>query len=144
MINIKRITDDKLQLRNLKYIRAAYIVQTIGIILILIHQAITSGVDVMTKSPLWWLFRISTTILLFSIVSTSIERDKRVRSPRRFIISWLIFSITITVLGVVLSYSHLELFKKILLGIFIFIILAAPGLYIYYLLKEKINNNQDE
>jgi len=41
---MKRIRDERLLLQNLKNIRVAFIVQTLGVVAILVYQAVTEGV----------------------------------------------------------------------------------------------------
>lgn len=54
IFNNAKIKDERLQLKNLKNIRIVYIVQTIGMILILGYDFINEGISGMTDNPLWF------------------------------------------------------------------------------------------
>lgn len=49
---IRKITDERLKLKNLKNIRILFLIQNIGIIAILGYDLITKGMAGMTSNPL--------------------------------------------------------------------------------------------
>ncbi|WP_440895029.1 hypothetical protein ACS127_10685 [Amphibacillus sp. Q70] len=70
---MKKIKDERLIIQNLKNIRIAFIVQTIGIIAILIYHGIIEGVREVTKHPLWFVFMI--TMIVFLLLHIKISQD---------------------------------------------------------------------
>ncbi len=72
---MKKIKDERLILQNLKNIRVAFIVQTIGIIGILVYQAITDGIMAFTKNPLWLLLLVVGVVLNYQnlMIANDIE-----------------------------------------------------------------------
>lgn len=73
MLNIQKINDERLVLKNMKNIRVAYVLQTLGIIAILGFQFVSSGMNGIKESPLWIVF-IASTILLAFLSPTADER----------------------------------------------------------------------
>lgn len=53
---MKKIKDERLIIQNLKNIRVAFIVQTLGLVAILIYHGITEGIVEVAKHPLWLVF----------------------------------------------------------------------------------------
>src|SRR5690625_3076729 len=80
---MKKIKDERLILQNLKNIRTAFIVQTIGIIGILVYQAISEGVMAFTKNPLWMLLLIVGVVLNYQnlIIANDMEDKKSNPGP---------------------------------------------------------------
>ena len=74
---MKKIKDDRLILKNLKNIRGAYIIQTLGIFCILGYDWITRGSEAMFESPLWFVFIVSTTALTFFSMDISVAHESR-------------------------------------------------------------------
>lgn len=141
---MKKIIDERLKLKNLKHIRIAHLIQTLGILAILIYESITQGIDTVCGTPLWWVFRLTITVLLFSAVSMSIEHDTKRRSPKKFFIGWLIFALVVSVGTVIIIGINQVGFKTALLaGVLAFIIAIIPGLYIRHLLKIKLENENE-
>jgi len=48
---MKKVKDERLILQNLKNIRIAYIVQTVGIVVFLGYDLVTKGVDLLFENP---------------------------------------------------------------------------------------------
>lgn len=141
---MKKIIDERLKLKNLKHIRIAHLIQTLGILAILIYESITQGIDTVRGTPLWWVFRLTITVSLFSAVSMSIEHDTKRRSPKKFFIGWLIFALVVSVGTVIIIGINQVGFKTALLaGVLAFIIAIIPGLYIRHLLKIKLENENE-
>lgn len=141
---MKRITDERLKLKNLKHIRIAHLIQTLGILTILIYESATQGIDAVRGTPLWWVFRLTITVLLFSAISISIEHDPKVRSPKKFLVGWMIFTFIMTIGTIIISVGQVDIKTALLVGGLAFIIAIIPGLYIWYLMKRKLKNiNED-
>lgn len=80
---IKKINDERLLIRNLKNIRIAYIVQTLGIIAILAYDLITKGVDGMTNNPLWLVFLVTMVVSAYLSMSISVEYENRKKPVKK-------------------------------------------------------------
>ena len=75
---MKKIKDERLILQNLINIRIAFIIQTIGIIGILVYQSISEGVIAFTGNPLWMLLLLVGVVLSYQnlMISNDIEDKK--------------------------------------------------------------------
>src|SRR5690625_7816433 len=89
---MKKITDERLILQDLKSIRVAFIVQTIGIIGILIYQVISNilvnrdvaeGIMAFSKNPLWMLLLLVGIVLNYQnlMIANDIEDKKTNPGP---------------------------------------------------------------
>ena len=81
---MKKITDERLLLKNLKNIRIAYIIQTVGILGILGYDLVTKGVDGMRENPIWLVFIITSVISAYLSISRqkiSHLKEREGRSP---------------------------------------------------------------
>lgn len=137
---MKKITDERLKLKNLEHIRIAHLIQTLGIFGILTYRTITEGIDAVFGTPLWWVFRLTVSVLLLSAVSMSIEHDTKTRSPKKFFTGWLIFTLVMTVGTFILGINQVSFPKLLLAGGAVFVVAILPGLYIRYLLKRKLES----
>lgn len=140
---MEKITDERLKLKNLKHIRIAHLIQTLGIMAILIYEGTTEGLEAVRGTPLWWVFRLTITVLLFSAISMSIEHDTKTRSPRKFFVGWLLFALILSVGVGIIGINQVGVKSSLLAGIISFIIAIIPGLYIRYLLKRKLENDTE-
>ncbi len=134
---MKKIKDERLIIKNLKHIRLAHIIQTIGIISILVYEGVTKGIDAVYLTPLWWVFRLTITVMLFSTISMSIEHDEKARSPKKFLTGWIIFGLILSLGVIIIGKDQVGIMKALLAGLVSFIVSMIPGGYIYYLLKRK-------
>ena len=78
---MKKITDERLVVRNLQHVRIAFIVQTLGILGILGYEVIQGGLDQMRENPLWLVFMITSIVYAYLTMSTSVEHEKRIKNP---------------------------------------------------------------
>lgn len=60
----KRITDERLLAKNLRNVRIAFSVQTLGILLILGGTWVTDGVESVVTQPLWIVLLVTMIVLL--------------------------------------------------------------------------------
>src|SRR5690554_5434261 len=70
---MKRIRDERLLLQNLKNIRLAFIVQTLGLVAILVYQAVTEGIRQVVGNPLWLVLML--TMVVISVLQVGITFD---------------------------------------------------------------------
>lgn len=142
---MKKIKDERLKLKNLKNIRLAYIVQTLGIIAILAYDLIRKGTDAMKGNPLWFVLIISTTALVYSAMDISVDHEKDSKSPKKsFIISFLILLIISAIVGIFSSNtSGSNRVKGLIMGGIPIICGLVPIIYIYYLRKKRLEDLED-
>src|SRR5699024_8438859 len=125
------IKDERLILKNLQNIRIAYLVQTIGIVAILVYDLVTKGMETMTKNPLWFVFILTGVVTAYLNMSISVEHETNEKSPKKKLVIWLAVSIIISlVMGVLTSMSD---GNGLLTGGIVFLCFLAAGLYVYYL-----------
>lgn len=73
MMNLQRISDERLIIKNMKNIRLTYALQTLGIVGLLGYDFITDGINSIKGTPLWIVFIASTVVLAF----LSLNSDER-------------------------------------------------------------------
>src|SRR5699024_5950543 len=132
---IKKITDERLQLKNLKNIRVLFIIQNIGMISILGYDLVTRGMDGMTSNPLWFLLLLTGVISGYLSLSISIDHESEERSPKKgFITSLIVAALISIVVGFFVSWTDgFGPINGIVIASIIFICSLAPILYIHYL-----------
>jgi len=137
-MKMKKITDERLILQNLKNIRILFVVQNIGIIGILIYDLISGGFDGMTNNPLWFVFMISIVIFAYLSMSISIENEENDSSPQR----GLKDSLVVLALASIVTFSisvidGLSIVNGLIISGVIFICGFIPLFYIYKLRKNN-------
>lgn len=142
---MKKITDERLVIRNLQHIRIAFIVQTLGILAILGYELVQGGLDDMRENPLWLVFMITSIIYAYLTMSTSVEHEKQIKNPKKS----LVISLTvITVIAIVVAY-----FVSItpgyswksggIVAAILIICSAMPTFYVYRLRMKQIEDLED-
>jgi len=136
---MKKITDERLIVKNLKSIRGAYAIQTIGILGILGYDWITRGSEAMFENPLWFVFIISTTALTFFSMDISVAHEARKRTPKRSLgISIIIIALISIAVGIFVPFSSKTgPINGLIVGGVLFIIILIPSIYIYYLRTKQ-------
>lgn len=142
---MKKIKDERLKLKNLKNIRLAYIVQTLGIIAILAYDLVRKGSDAMKENPLWFVLIVSTTTLCYSAMGISVDHEKGSKSPKKsFIISLVLLLIISSTVGIFVSNtSGFNGFEGLITGGILFICGLVPIIYIYSLRKKRLEDLDD-
>ncbi|MBY7144955.1 hypothetical protein KFZ56_18215 [Virgibacillus sp. NKC19-3] len=74
---MKKIRDERLILKNLKYMQIALIIQTIGITSILVYNAITIDLSSAIKSPFMFVLILSCIPLIYGNIDIGIDNNKR-------------------------------------------------------------------
>ena len=88
---MKKIVVQRLTFLNLQYIKIAYIVQTLGVLLILGHDFLKRGLEKMKVNSLWVLFILSSVVYSYLSLSISVEQEKEIKRPfRSFLLSLFI------------------------------------------------------
>ncbi|QST01069.1 hypothetical protein IMZ31_05750 [Pontibacillus sp. ALD_SL1] len=140
---MKKIKDERLVLKNLKNIRTAYVIQTLGIIGILGYDVIQGGLDQMRSNPLWSVFMITTVISAYLSMSISVDEYPSKKSPRKgFLISLIVVTLISVAVGIAISLST-GIGTGILIGGVIFLCSVLPCAYFFYLRKQRQDEELD-
>jgi len=147
---MKKITDERLILQNLKNIRVAFIIQSIGIIGILIYQVIsnflvnqdvTEGIMAFTKNPLWMLLLLVGIVLNYQnlMIANDIEDKKTNPGPYYWILTSAVG------IGVVIGLL-VKFFpgdgnpNPLVAGILVSLCFLIPFSIVHFLLKRRLDN----
>ncbi|WP_430786964.1 hypothetical protein VBD025_15200 [Virgibacillus flavescens] len=143
---MKRIKDERLQIQSLKNIRIAFILQTLGIIVILLYEMITEGVLEATNNPLWFVFLITTVALSWLNLKISVDvyenaTEKKMPGPyyRAVILSALI-GITLALLAK-FGPDKSSNSDALIVGGVVFICFLMPYTFVYYVRKKRLDDN---
>uniref|UniRef100_UPI003450E43F hypothetical protein n=1 Tax=Carnobacterium sp. TaxID=48221 RepID=UPI003450E43F len=136
---MKKITDERLIVKNLKSIRGAYAIQTLGILGILGYDWITRGSEAMLENPLWFVFIVSTTALTFFSMDISVAHEAHKRTPKRSLgISIIIIALISIAVGIFVPFSSkTDPINGLIVGGVLFISILIPSIYIYYLRTKQ-------
>lgn len=142
---MKKITDERLVLRNLHPIKIAYIIQTIGILCILAFDLYQGGVEQMRNNPLWLLFIITTVVMAYLSMSVSVEHEREIKNPKR---SLIISLIIVLLIAFALAYftsrtPGFDWSNGLLIGVIILICGFVPCFYIYRLRMKQLEDATD-
>ncbi|RKQ30008.1 hypothetical protein [Oceanobacillus halophilus] len=143
---MKKIKDERLILINLKNIRFAYIIQTLGIIGILGYDLVTKGLNGMRENPLWIVFMVSIVVSAYLSMNVSVDHENNEKSSKKgLFISLVIVSLISVMIGILTSLSEgFTIINGIIIGGILFVCGLVPVLYIYYLRKKRQEDNPDE
>ena len=135
---MQKIKDERLILKNLKNIRIAFVIQSLGILLILFKDFFKHGNEII-KNPLWILFVVSMTVLGFLSMNISIDYDRNEIAAGKVVTFGMIIVILISSL-IVLSVSltpGFNIYDGLLYGGILFICGLGTLLYVYILKKKN-------
>jgi len=144
---MKKITDERLILRNLQHIKITYIVQTIGILCILGYELFQGGIEEMRQTPLWIIFILTSVVHAYLSMSVNVENEKRLKSPKRsFTVSLAV--LTTIVIAVAYLTSNTTNFGRtdgLIMGTILFVCGFIPLYYVYHLrVKQEKNTKEDD
>ena|SRR5690625_57 len=74
---MKKITDERLILQNLKNIRVAFVFQSLAIIGVLVYQTMMQGFEVARSNPLWLILIVTGVILSYLSLSISVDHEEK-------------------------------------------------------------------
>lgn len=140
---MRKIKDERLIVQNLKNIRIAFLVQTIGIIAILVYDVITKGLSAMTDNPVWFVFMVTVIVLILMNMRVSVDvYDSTNDQKKRVSYYWIVLLSILagTVIGLlqaILGPDHSSFGEAILVGGVVFICFLASFSYGYYLRKKR-------
>lgn len=141
---MKVIKDERLKIKNLKNIRIAFILQTLGIIGILFLNFLKDGAMAVFDSPLFFLLILVSTIFLYTSLNISIEYDE-IKSPKLNLTIYIIISLIASIAVAYFSItSGVILIEGIIYGIILFICFLISSIYIYKLRIKKLKEFDNE
>lgn len=135
---MRKITDERLQLVQLKNIRIAFIIQTIGIVLILGYDFLQNGMEGMTDNPLWFVLMVTIVVFLYLSMRISVDYESSGKSRRKsFAISLIVLLVISIVLMVLVSITDgSNIVTGVILASILFVCGLIPIIYMYFLRKE--------
>ncbi len=136
---IKKITDERLKLQNLKNVRILFLIQNIGIIGILGYDLVTKGLEGMTENPLWFVFMVTMIVSLYLSMSISVEHETNAKLPKKGLnVSILIVVVISAVIGIFVSITDgFSVRDGLIMGGIVLICGLIPVIYLYYLRKRR-------
>ncbi|RDW18697.1 hypothetical protein CWR48_10255 [Oceanobacillus arenosus] len=136
---MEKIKDERLKLKNLKNIRIAYVIQTLGIIAILGYDFVTKGINGMTDNPLWFVFIITTIVTAYLSMNISVDHEGEKKDPKKGLKIHLIVLVSICVTSAILLplIDEFNIINVLLIPGIFFVCGLAPILYLYRLRKKK-------
>ncbi|MEK4670977.1 hypothetical protein ABER68_22095 [Paenibacillus alvei] len=142
---MQKITDERLALQNLRNIRIAYIIQTLGILGILGYDLITKGLDGMKDNPLWFVFIITSVISAYLSISISVDHESKINPQKSLIISVIVLVLISTSVGFLVSFTDgYNIINGLIMGGILFICGIIPIVYIYNIRKKRQENYTEE
>lgn len=141
---MKKIKDERLILKNLNNIRIAYLVQTLGIVVLLGYDIFTNGVDALIRNPLWIVLMLANTVYLWLSMEISVDSEENPKSPvKSFLISMAVLVVVAALLGFFVSISDgFNRFNGIITSAIVFFSGFLPVIYIYYLQKKRSTDEE--
>lgn len=139
---MKKITDERLKLKNLKVIRLAFVIQYVGIIGLLSYDYIKNGQKSATENPLWLLFIITNIVMAFGAMPISTDHEKLKKSPsysNYFFVSLLI-GVAAAVLTMIMSPTS-SIRTIVLIGALFFICFLVPFTVLYRFRKKNFDDS---
>lgn len=144
---MKRINDERLLLQNLKNVRIAFIVQTLGIIAFLFYEGVTNGVRAVVAHPLWLVFIITMVVFQWLNLEVSLDVYDSVSKEKKPLPYYL------TVIASAIIGIAVALFARFgpdssgnrdaaLVGGVVFLCILVPFSYAYY--RQKIRKEEHD
>lgn len=138
---MKKVTDERIVFENLKHIKTAFLVQTLGIVLILAVDGARNGYEHARSNPLWLLVLVTAIVLSYSRLRTAVESERPGRKPFSYgkaVIGPL--AAGIAVFAAAALFSETSMMNAVMLGAALFAASLIPALLITFYRKK----NQDE
>lgn len=144
---MKIIKDERLQLQNLKNIRIAFIVQTIGILAILLYETLTAGFTQARENPVWLVFMLSAIVLGWLNLRISVDTYEDTNPPKkqapyyRVVILSLGIGI-VTMLLAILGPDKSDFNEALLVGAIVFACFLATFSFVHFLRKKQVEDSE--
>ena len=142
---MKKITDERLVLRNLQHIRIAFIVQTLGILSILGYELYQGGLEGMRENPIWLVFILTSVVYAYLSMNVSVEHEKEIKNPKRsFKISLCVITLIASSVAYLISITpDFGWGDGLLIAAILLICGCIPIYYIYRLRMKHIKEFED-
>lgn len=141
---MKVINDERLKIKNLKHIKVAFILETLGVMVILLWNFINNGARAVFDSPLFFLLILVSTVLCYMSLDISVEYDK-IKSPKKSLIIHTIVSLIVSIgFGFIATLLGSNYAEGIILGIVFFICFFISSIYLYKLRSSKLKEFDQE
>lgn len=143
---MKKITDERLVLRNLQHIKITYIVQTIGILSILGYELIQGGLEGMRGNPLWLVFMLTMVVNAYLSMRVSVEHERGGKNPKQsFMVGLLVLLVISCVIGYFTSITpNFGGLDGLMVASILFICGFIPLYYVYRLRMKQEMDLDDE
>jgi hypothetical protein len=142
---MKKITDERLAIQNLKNIRISYIIQTLGIIAILTFDAITKGIDGMRENPLWLIFIVTAVVSAYLSMGASVDYENNNTNPKKGLgISLAVLVLISAVVGYFVTRTDGSAVNGIIMGGILLVCGLIPVAYIYKQRTNRLDEDNEE
>ena len=139
---MKKIRDERLLVQNLKNIRIVFVVQTIGIVSILVCQAIKEGIAKVVTGPVWLVLIMTLTVfsaLNLKVVYDVFDTVSKRKKPRPF---YPVLLIAALIGGVFALLAKVGPDKSsdaeaLIVGSVFFVCFLVPGIIVHYWEKRR-------
>ncbi|MFN2748286.1 MULTISPECIES: hypothetical protein [Bacillus] len=143
---MKMIKDERLQIQNLKNIRIAFMVQTVGILAILLYEVITKGIMEAKDNPLWLLFILTSVVLgwLNLKISVDVYDDaKEQKKPGPYYRVVILSALIGIILALLAKFGpdHSDNSEALLVGSVVFVCFLIPFSFVHYMMKKRSEEN---
>ncbi|HLS34831.1 MAG TPA: hypothetical protein VK061_01170 [Bacillota bacterium] len=136
----KKIKDERIQLKNLRHIRILFMIQSLGILTILIYDLVTGGFEKMMSNPLWYVFMITLIVSGYLSMNISVNYEPENKSPKRSLMIGFLVVIGISIIiSITVALVESGDWKSgFLVGGIIFICSIIPMFYLYHLRRRQL------
>ena len=144
---MKKITDERLILKNLQNLRIFHVVLVIGVLSILGYDLFQGGPERLLKNPLWMVWMLATIVYFYLSMSVSLEHERKMQNPKKSFVVGLVVvtAISTTIAYLVLITPDFNWMDGLLFGAIVFICSFIPLYYIYRLrVKQAIEFKEGE
>ena|SRR5690625_1827124 len=145
---MRKIKDERLIMQNLKNIRIAFLVQTVGIIAVLVYQGVTEGIMNVFGSPLWFVLMITIVTLGWLNLRISVDVYDNAHNQKepgpyyRIVIIALLVGFVLALLTK-FGPDKSENLEAFIVGAVVFICFLIPFSFVHFLRKKRIEDVED-
>ena len=132
---MRKITDERLVLKNLQNLRISHVVLVIGVLCILGYDLFQGGPEKVLKNPLLMVWILSAIVYSYLSMSVSLEHERKMRNPRKsFVVGLVVVAVISTTIAYLVSITpDFDWMDGLLVGAIVFICSFIPLYYIYRL-----------
>jgi len=143
---MRKIKDERLIIQNLKNIRTAFLIQSIGILGILIYEGISNGYHAAINNPLWVVFIISIIVLNFLNIRVSVDvydDQEQPKKPGPYYKTIIWTTLIGLVFGLILYVTGEGVKVSLIVGGVVFLCSSIPFMFALYYRKKRFHENYD-